>query len=70
MTADVTAGAAFTAGVPRALGDVRSKETVNSNTTYDVTRDGRLFFVHSMETQHELTRIDVVLNWFAQLQRK
>ncbi len=70
MAAEVTTGATFTAGPPRVLFTGRYRGTINGNTPYDVTADGRRFLrVRQAQPQHPVTHIDVVLNWFAELRR-
>ena len=66
MVVEVTSGATFVAGPPRVLFTGRYRGTVNGNTPYDVTADGRRFLrVRQAQPQRAVTHIDVVLNWFA-----
>ena len=52
---------------PRLLFAGNFKPSSNSNTNYDVTRDGRFLFIEQSRAQNSVTQIEVVLNWFSQL---
>ncbi len=56
----------FVAGQPRAESGGRFKPNVNSNTPYDISLDGRRFLrVQPGRLDSAITRIEVLLNWFA-----
>ncbi|TAK14957.1 MAG: serine/threonine-protein kinase [Acidobacteria bacterium] len=52
---------------PRFLFDARIKPASNTNTNYDVARDGRFLFVEPARGQNGVKQLEVVLNWFSQL---
>ena len=60
-------GGAFSA--PRLLFEGRFKPAPNTNTNYDVMRDGRFLFIEQSRAQNSVTQIEVVLNWFSQLRK-
>jgi len=71
MAADVTTGAAFSAGVPRVLFEGRFKTSANSNTHYDISLDDRRFLrVQQVKPEAGVSQIEVVLNWISQLGRR
>ena len=70
MGVEVTNGATFVASTPRVLFTGRYRGSLNSNTPYAVAADGRRFLrVQQAQPQRAVTRIDVVLNWFAEFRR-
>ena len=70
MAVDVTTTPAFSASAPRVVFEGRYREAVNGNTPYGVSADGKRFLrVQQAQPERAVTRIDVVLNWFAELER-
>jgi hypothetical protein len=63
----VTSNATFNSSEPRVRYGGSLRESANGNTTFDVLPNGRALIVQPGQGQNDLTRIDVVLNWFAQL---
>ncbi len=70
MCADVTIGTAFSASVPRLRYEGRFLKSINGNTHWTVTRDGRRFLrIQQVEPERAITRIDLVLNFFGELKQ-
>jgi len=70
MAVDVTTAPVFSAGTPHIVFAGRYRETVNGNTPYDVSADGRRFLrVQQVQPDRAVTHIDVVLNWRAELEQ-
>ena len=68
MTTNVTLGTTFSAGTPRPLYDGRFIKTVNGNTPWVVTADGKRFLrIQQVEPERAITSLDIVLNWFTEL---
>jgi hypothetical protein len=56
---------------PRVLFEGRYRIGLNSVAAFSVSSDGRRFLrVQQVQPDRPVTRIDVVLNWFSQLQSK
>jgi hypothetical protein len=70
MAAAVTAGQTFSAENPRTLFEGRFVPTRRGEAAYDVAPDGERFLMVQREEQSVPTRIDVVLNWFEDLERR
>ena len=51
---------------PRPLIAGRYREAANTNTNYDVARDGRFLLVQQIQPDKPQTRIEVVLNGIGQ----
>jgi hypothetical protein len=70
MAAAVTTGAAFSAGVPRVLHEGRFLSSINGNTEWTLTRDGKRFLrIQQVEPERAVTRIDLVLNFLSELKQ-
>ena len=70
MAVDVTTTPAFSAGGPRVVFEGRYRASVNGNTPYAVSADGRRFLrVQQVQPDRAVTHIDLVLNWFAEVER-
>jgi hypothetical protein len=68
MAVSISSGATLTVGTPRELYHGRFRPSPNALTSWDVAADGRRFIrVQQVLPDRPLTRIDVVLNWFAEL---
>ncbi len=63
----VAVGPGGTFSAPRLLFEGRFKASSNTNTNYDVMRDGRFLFIEQSGAQNSIRQIEVVLNWFSQL---
>ena len=71
MSVTVAPGAAFTAGPPRPLHTGRYLISVTSNTSYAVTPDGSRFLrIQPLAEQPAIARLELVLNWHAELARR
>ena len=73
MTADVTEGPTFKAGVPKLLFQVDVAQIAHNNITsqffgWDVTPDGKRFLIDTATTTSE--PVTVVLNWTAELKKE
>jgi hypothetical protein len=67
MGVSISTTPAFAAGEPRLIAEGRFRVAPNNKTPYDVAADGRFLRVQQIEPERPLNRIDVVLNWFAEL---
>jgi serine/threonine-protein kinase len=68
MAVDVSTSPTFSAGTPRVLVQGRYRPSPNSKTAWDVSSDGRRFLrIQQTEPERPLNRIDVALNWLAEL---
>ncbi len=71
MGVTVAPGATFTAGTPRTLHTGRYLVSVTSNTSYGVTPDASRFLrIQPLAQQPAITRIELVLNWYAELTKR
>ncbi len=71
MGVTVVPGPTFTAGPPRPLHEGRYLITVTSNTSYAITPDGTRFLrIQPLTQQPAITRLELVLNWYAELARR
>jgi serine/threonine-protein kinase len=70
MGVTVTTGASFSASTPRLVHEGRFFRTINGNTSYSVTADGSRFLrLQPIAPERAITRIDLVLNWFSELEK-
>jgi serine/threonine-protein kinase len=68
MSASVTPSTAFSSGTPRPVFEGRYVKSVNGQTPWAVTTDGKRFLrIQKAEPDRAITAIDIVLNWFAEL---
>ncbi|MES2124443.1 MAG: protein kinase [Gemmatimonadota bacterium] len=71
MGVAVTPGATFSAGAPRVLHDGRFFRTITGNTSFSITKDGNRFLrIQPVDPFPSITHIELVLNWFAELDRQ
>ena len=72
MVVDVETKSDFSVGKPRLLFDAGSYlPTPATYPNYDVSRDGRFLMLKPSEQQGQAaTQINVVLNWFTELQQR
>jgi serine/threonine-protein kinase len=68
MGVTVTPGAAFSASTPHLVLEGRYFRTINGNTSWCATRDGRRFLrIQQVVQDRAITNIELVLNWFSEL---
>jgi Tol biopolymer transport system component len=71
MSVTVTPGTTFSASAPRLVHEGRFLKTVNGNTPWSITKDGRRFLrIQQVEPERPVTHISVVLNWFDEAKRR
>jgi serine/threonine-protein kinase len=71
MAVSVARGATFSASVPRLLYEGRFLKSTNNRTSWSVAPDGSRFLrIQQVETEHPVTHIDLVLNWFEEVKAK
>ena len=64
----VAPGAAFSASAPHLVHSGRFLKSINGNTSWNMTPDGARFLrIQNVEPEQDITRLEVVLNWFAEL---
>jgi serine/threonine-protein kinase len=67
----ISPGAAFSAGTPRLVHEGRYFRTINGNTSWSLTPDGNRFLrIQNVEPERAITRLELVLNWFAELEQR
>ena len=70
MGVTVTPGAAFSASAPRVVHEGRFLKSINGNTSWSVTPDGKRFLrIQQVEPERAITHVELVLNWFAELKQ-
>ncbi len=69
MAAEVRAGSAFDAGIPRSLFDLPSGSAEFERLDYDVSADGQRFLVNAPAGKKAPSSITLVQNWTAGLKR-
>jgi len=68
MSVSVAPGGAFTASAPRLVHEGRFLKTINGNTSWSLTPDGKRFLrIQRVEPERAITRIELVLSWFSEL---
>ena len=71
MAVTVTSGAGFSASTPRTLYEGRFLRTITGNTSFSIARDGSRFLrIQPVDPFPAIVKIDLVLNWFAELNRQ
>jgi Tol biopolymer transport system component len=71
MGVTVTSGAAFSASSPRPVYEGRFLRTITGNTSFSITRDGSRFLrIQPVDPFPSITKVDLVLNWFSELNRQ
>ncbi len=71
MAVTVAPGAAFSAGPPRLVHEGRFFKTINGNTSWSITPDGKRFLrIQSVEPERAITQFELVLNWFSELKQR
>jgi len=69
MAADVTLSPSFSASVPRQLYQAPFMSSTTGATPYGLGLDGRFLRVQPVQPEPPATRIDIVVNWRAELRR-
>ena len=67
MGVTVSPAPAFSASAPRVIVQGRFRPAPNSKTAFDIAADGRFLRVQQVEPERPLNRLDIVLNWIAQV---
>jgi len=70
MAVAIAATPALTAGPPRMLFEGNYLWSDTGGAGYDVAPDGRFLMVEPLEPEQPATAIDVVINWFDDVQRR
>jgi serine/threonine-protein kinase len=71
MAVTVAHGAAFSASAPRLAHEGRFFKTINGNTSWSITPDGKRFLrIQRVEPERAITQLELVLNWFTELKRR
>jgi serine/threonine-protein kinase len=70
MAVDITTRPELAISAPRVVFEGRYRGSVNANTSYDVSADGRRFLrVQQVQPDRAVTHIDIVLNWLTELEQ-
>jgi dipeptidyl aminopeptidase/acylaminoacyl peptidase len=70
MGVTVTPGPRFSASAPRVVHEGRFQPSINGNTPYAITRDGRMFLrIQQVDPERVITHVSLVLNWFEEVAR-
>ena len=68
MSVAVTPGAAFSASAPHLVHEGRFFKSINGNTSWAVTPDGKRFLrIQQVVPERAITHLELVLNWFSEL---
>ena len=68
MGVTVTPGAVFSASSSHLVYEGRFFKTINGNTSWSVTPDGRRFLrIQQVVPERAITHLELVLNWFSEL---
>jgi Tol biopolymer transport system component len=71
MGVTVTPGADRSASPPHLVHEGRFLRSINGNTNWSITRDGTRFLrVQLVDPERAITHVDLVLNWFSELQQR
>jgi eukaryotic-like serine/threonine-protein kinase len=71
MVVEVAPGAALSAGVPHLVHEGRFFKTINGNSSWSVTPDGKRFLrIQQVEPERAITSFELVLNWFSELKER
>lgn len=71
MGVTVSPGATFAASPPRRIHEGRFLRTITGNTSFSISRDGARFLrAQQVDQRPAITRIELVLNWFAALRHR
>jgi len=71
MGVTVTPGAEWSASQPHVVHEGRFLRGSNGNTSWSINKDGTRFFrIQLVEPERAITHVDLVLNWFTELQQR
>jgi Tol biopolymer transport system component len=71
MGVTVTPGAEWSASQPHVVYEGRFLSASNGNTSSSINRDGTRFLrIQLVEPERAITHVDLVLNWFSELQQR
>jgi eukaryotic-like serine/threonine-protein kinase len=71
MGVTVTPGAEWSASQPHVVHEGRFLRGSNGNTSWSINKDGTRFFrIQLVEPERAITHVDLVLNWFSELQQR
>jgi serine/threonine-protein kinase len=71
MAVTVAPGAAFSASTPRLVHEGRFFKTINGNTSWSITADGKRFLrIQNVDPERAITQLELVLNWFSELKQR
>jgi eukaryotic-like serine/threonine-protein kinase len=71
MGVTVTPGAQWSASQPHVVHEGRFLRSSNGNTSWSINKDGTRFFrIQLVEPEQAITHVDLVLNWFSELQQR
>ena len=69
MSVTVTPGAEWSSSAPHVVNEGRFLRSINGNTPWSIGKDGTRFLrIQLIEEDRAITRIDLVLNWFSELE--
>jgi Tol biopolymer transport system component len=70
MSVSVTPGAGWSSSAPRVVNEGRFLRSINGNTPWSVSHDGTRFLrIQFVEQERAITHIDLVLNWFSEVEQ-
>jgi eukaryotic-like serine/threonine-protein kinase len=68
MAVTVEPGATFSASAPRLVHEGRFFRSINGNTSWSLTPDGKRFLrIQNVEAERAITQLELALNWFSEL---
>jgi len=68
MSVAVSAGATFSPGIPKVVHEGRYLQSINGNTCFSITPDGKRFLrIQQVEPERAVTHLELVLSWFSEL---
>ena len=71
MGVAVATGAAWSSSQPHIVNEGRFLRSINGNTCWTVSRDGSRFLrIQMVEPERAITHIDLVLNWFSEVEQQ
>jgi serine/threonine-protein kinase len=71
MAVTVTPGAEWSASQPHVVSEGRFLTASNGNTSWSINKDGTRFLrIQLVEPERAITHVDLVLNWFSELQQR
>ena len=68
MGVTVAPGTAFSTSPPHVVHEGRFFKSINGNTSWNITPDGRRFLrIQQVVPERAITHLELVLNWFSEL---